>query len=175
MIDGKRWNPANIKKHSASDESDAYKNSLSYKDMSVCKNCHNIYHNKRWVNDGELYKSILKKKEAVNYTICPACLKIKTKFYNGVVELSGDFLFEHKSDILNLINNTVEKADYIDPLEKIENIEENEKEKIIKIYTTSEDLAQRIGRNIERAYKGEVDYSFSERDLLLRVYWKREV
>ena len=37
MFDEKRWNPANIKKHSASDESDAYKNSLSYKDMSVCK------------------------------------------------------------------------------------------------------------------------------------------
>ena len=65
MTDEKRWNPANIKKHSASDESDAYKNNLSYKNMSVCKSCHNIYHNKRWVKDEELYKSALKKKENI--------------------------------------------------------------------------------------------------------------
>ncbi len=175
MDSTKRWNPANIKKHEATDESDAYKNALVYKDMSICNKCHNIYHNKRWVHDNELYNSILKKKEEINYTICPACLKIETKFYNGVVELSGNFLFEHKSDILNLIRNTVERADYIDPLEKIENIEEDDKKKIITIYTTSEDLAQRIGRNVEKAYNGDIDYSFSERDLLLRVYWKRDL
>jgi hypothetical protein len=175
MDNTKRWNPANIKKHEATDESDAYKNALVYKDMSICKKCHNIYHNKRWVHDNELYNSILKKKEEINYTICPACLKIETKFYNGVVELSGNFLFEHKSDILNLVRNTVERADYIDPLEKIENIEEDDKKKIVTIYTTSEDLAQRIGRNVEKAYNGDIDYSFSERDLLLRVYWKRDL
>lgn len=175
MDNTKKWNPANIKKHEVDDQSDAYKNALAYKDMSICKKCHNIYHNKRWVNDKELYGSILKKKEDANYTICPACLKIETKFYNGVVELSGNFLFEHKADILNLVKNTVERADYVDPLEKIENIEEDAEKKVIIIYTTSEDLAQRIGRNVEKAYKGDIDYSFSERDLLLRVYWKREL
>lgn len=175
MDNAKRWNPANIKKHETGGGSDPYKNALAYKDMSVCKKCHSIYHNKRWVTDNELYNSILKKKEGINYTICPACLKIETKYYNGVVELSGSFLSEHKSDILNLVKNTVERADYIDPLEKIENIEEDDEKNIVRIYTTSEDLAQRIGRNIERAYKGDIEYSFSERDLLLRVYWKREL
>jgi hypothetical protein len=171
----KKWDAtkAKVKKQQADDLMDSYLNAIEYKDMSVCSKCRSIYHDKRWAEDKELYNLLMKDPEKVIFTVCPACRKIETKYMEGVVELKGDFLFEHKDEIISLIKNTVEKADYIDPLEKIENINIDEKNKTIEIITTDDKLAQRIGKNIEKAYKGNVEYHFSKEDRLTRVYWKR--
>ncbi len=171
----KKWNTtkAKVKKQQADDLRDPYLSAIEYKDMSVCSKCRSIYHDKRWVEDKELYDSLMKDPKKVVFTVCPACKKIETEYMEGVVQLKGDFLFEHKDEIISLIKNTVERADYINPLEKIENINIDEKNKTIEIITTDDKLAQRIGRNIEKAYKGKVEYSFSKEDRLTRVYWKR--
>lgn len=171
----KKWDTtkAKVKKQQADDLKDPYLNAIEYKDMSVCSKCRSIYHNKRWVEDKELYSLLMKDLEKVVFTVCPACRKIETKYMEGVVELKGNFLFEHKDEIITLIRNTIEKADYIDPLEKIENINIDEKHKTIEIITTDDKLAQRIGKNIEKAYKGSVKYSFSKEDRMTRVYWTR--
>ena len=70
-------------------------------DMDICKQCHAIYHNKRWYLDEELYAKNIDLPSAVLVT-CPACQKIKDKFPGGIVTLTGEFLQEHKNDIINL-------------------------------------------------------------------------
>ncbi len=99
--------------------------------------------------------------------------KNRDEIYGGEVELKGDFLFNHKDEIMSLIKNTEEKANYINPLEKIEKINIDEENKTIEIITADDKLAQRIGKNIEKAYKGSIKYSFSKEDRMTRVYWKR--
>lgn len=41
------------------------------------------------------------------------------------------------------------------------------------MFTTHTKLAQRMGREMERAYHGEVHYHWSHQDKLVRVYWER--
>lgn len=139
-------------------------------EMAVCKKCRAVYHNKRWYLDDELYKKTSKLKE-VNKVLCPACLKIKDKFPGGIVRLKGLFLKEHREEIMNLIRNAEERAREINPLERIIGI--NEIKDGMEVTTTNERLAQRIGKSLQRAYQGEVEYKWTHDDKLVRVEWKR--
>lgn len=139
-------------------------------DMALCKQCHAIYHNKRWYLDEGLYAKNIDLPSTVSVT-CPACQKIKDNFPGGIVTLTGDFLQEHKKDILNLIKNEEERARGFNPLERIIKISSGSKK--MEISTTNEKLAQRIGRKIKKAFSGEVEYKWSQDTKLLRVSWSR--
>jgi hypothetical protein len=41
------------------------------------------------------------------------------------------------------------------------------------VETTTEKLAQHLGRAVYRAYKGELDFRWSEMNKFVRVYWSR--
>jgi hypothetical protein len=43
----------------------------------------------------------------------------------------------------------------------------------VEVLTTDEKLAQRIGREIRKAYQGAVSYRWSEDANLVRVNWSR--
>ena len=70
--------------------------------------------------------------------------------------LKGDFLKQHKQEILNLIHNEDARSKKYNPLKRIMKI--NEKGGEIEILTTSAKLAQRIGSILFKAYSGEVEY-----------------
>jgi NMD protein affecting ribosome stability and mRNA decay len=139
-------------------------------DMAECKHCQSIYHNKRWYRK-EGFDTHKMSLSSTRMVICPACQKIKDNFPGGIVTLTGDFLQEHKKDILNLIRNEEERARDVNPLERI--IKINNDSKKTEISTTNEKLAQRIGRKIKKAFSGEVEYKWSQGTKLLRVVWSR--
>jgi len=158
------------KRKSMDTAGDPYLIKMANSEMALCKRCHAIYYNKRWYLDEELYqkKSLLKETEKI---LCPACRKIKDKFPGGVVTLSGDFLHEHKEEIMNLIKNEEERAKGFNPLERI--MEVTKIKRGMEITTTNEKLAQRIARSLERAYQGSVEYKWSSGTKLLRAEWER--
>jgi hypothetical protein len=41
------------------------------------------------------------------------------------------------------------------------------------VETTTEKLAQHLGRTIYKAYKGDLNFRWSEMDKFVRVYWSR--
>jgi hypothetical protein len=41
------------------------------------------------------------------------------------------------------------------------------------VETTTEKLAQHLGRAIHKAYKGDLNFHWGEVDRLVRVYWSR--
>ena len=139
-------------------------------DMAICKQCHAIYHNKRWYMDEELDAKKLDLPSTVLVT-CPACQKIKDKFPGGIVTLTGEFLQKHKDEIINLIKNEEERARGFNPLERIIKILNDPKK--IEVSTTNERLAQRIGKKVKKAFSGEVAYKWSQGTKLLRVTWSR--
>ncbi|MCL4321732.1 MAG: hypothetical protein M1273_03810 [Deltaproteobacteria bacterium] len=67
----KKWNTtkAKVKKQQADDLRDPYLSAIEYKDMSVCSKCRSIYHDKRWVEDKELYDSLMKDPKKVVFTL----------------------------------------------------------------------------------------------------------
>ncbi|MBI5057343.1 MAG: ATPase [Nitrospirae bacterium] len=142
---------------------------VSY-EAAVCKRCHAIYQNKRWCFNDELFEKMNEWK-SLNKVLCPACQKIKDKFPGGIVTLKGEFLREHKNEILNLIRNEEHKAMGFNPLERI--MAMNDIKEGMELTTTNEKLAQRIGKSVQKAYQGRVGYKWSQDTKLLRVEWER--
>ena len=160
--------PVHIRRN-LNDFSDSYIPDGGRAEICICKQCGAIYRHRRWVLDAELTKEERKSAQEV---VCPACQKIHDGLPNGVVTLEGKFLKKHREEILNLIHNEEEKAKGFNPLERIMNIAE--RRGTMEITTTSEKLAQRIGRVVHKAYSGEIDYRWSEDVKLARVYWRRD-
>jgi NMD protein affecting ribosome stability and mRNA decay len=138
--------------------------------VAICKDCTAVYHNKKWFLDAKLYEKKKTLKD-INWVICPACKKIKENVPFGIVTLKGDFLKQHKQEILNLIHNEDTRTKNYNPLNRIMKI--NEKGDEIEISTTSAKLAQRIGSVLFKAHHGEVKYKKRGDAKFMRVEWKR--
>ncbi len=90
----------------------------------------------------------------------------------GYVTLSGSFLGTHRDEIVNLVRNEEKKETEEHPLKRIMDMKETDEGLLVT--TTDSHLARSIGEAIARAYGGEVDYQYTEDDML-RVMWKRDV
>jgi NMD protein affecting ribosome stability and mRNA decay len=138
------------------------------KEGDVCGRCGVVYRHKRWSMD---YPPLMTKGREVRKVICPACRKIRDHFSGGIITLRGDFLKTHKDQILQLIRNEETRAMGINPLERVISIKD--KKSYVEIHTTNERFAQRVGREIKRAYKGRVAYHWSGDNKSIRVEWHR--
>jgi len=139
-------------------------------DTGICPDCHAISRKKRWYVDEEEYLVLARSGAALRR--CPACRKIADGMPSGVVNLRGGFLRTHREEILKIARNEERRARGINPLERI--MEIREAGDGVELLTTDEKLAQRIGREIRKAYQGSVSYKWSEDANLLRVIWGRD-
>jgi hypothetical protein len=138
---------------------------------AVCKVCHAVYEKKRWrFDDAASAKlSALKQTKAVT---CPACAKTHDRYAEGILTLRWPGLSEHRRDVLGLLRKEAARAKAMNPLVRIMKIEDEGAE--LRVFTTNTALAQRMGREMERAYHGKTHYHWSHRDKLVRVCWERE-
>ena len=158
-----------IQKKAIDTEQDPYLRQIIHEGLAVCKICGAVYNDKHWTLKEDFHVD-LADKEPVEIT-CPACRKIHDNFAEGYVILQGDFLFEHKEEILNLIKNKEARSMRINPLHRI--IETKERGGRIELTTTTEKLAQMIGRVLKKTYGGTVEYKWSADVKLARVIWSR--
>ena len=163
--------PQTLSKRKSMDSSaDPYLMSAGINGMAVCKECHAIFIRKRWTLDEDLYKKKIDEK-GTSKVLCPACRKVKDKFPGGIVTLKGEFLSDHKNEILHLIRKEEQRARGFNPLERIMSI--HDMKSGIEITTTNEKLAQRIGKRLQKTYQGRVHYKWSDDTKLLRAVWER--
>jgi len=139
-------------------------------DVGICPGCHAISRKKRWYLDEAEYVSLMRTGAVLRR--CPACRKIADGFASGVVTLRGKFLQTHRDEILSIVRNEERRARETNPLERIMEIRDGGES--VEILTTDEKLAQRIGREIRKAYHGTASYKWSEDANLVRVNWSRE-
>jgi len=143
---------------------DPYFTKAKFHDPSVCEKCGVVFH------DG-IFQWMDKIPAGASKIVCPACRRIEDKYEGGVVHLKGEFLQNHKDEIMNLIKNTADEEMAYRPLERIISIEEKDGEIIIK--TTYEHIARRIGEAVHRAYKGDLKIQYPEGQKYARVFWER--
>lgn len=162
--------PSRIRRN-VEDYNDPYISDESLPENSVCKQCGAVYAADRWYLKGELPED-----KAFHHVagkvICPACRKQRDRMPGGVLTLTGAFIKDHIQEILNLIRNESKKAQSVNPLERVMDMQSEESQMVIT--TTNEKLAQRIGRAIHKAYSGEIEYQFGGDTKLARVNWHRE-
>lgn len=149
---------------------DPYLSKRGLKEPVKCNMCQSIYRHKRWyLKDDPIALEF--RDQSMNLTVCPACRKAREHFPEGIITLRGEFLISHKDEILHLIHNEETRAKGVNPLERI--ISVKELENAIEIQTTSERFAERVGKEIKRAFKGEVAYHWTHGDKWIRVEWRR--
>jgi NMD protein affecting ribosome stability and mRNA decay len=140
-------------------------------EASLCTTCQAIYQNKRWFFDEKLAKKLAGTSK-VKEVMCPTCRKIKDHYPEGILTLSGEFLKERKDEIVTLLKNEVERVAGRNVADRIISMTEEAKDRLV-VETTTEKLAQHLGRAVYRAYKGELDFRWSEMNKFVRVYWSR--
>ncbi len=138
----------------------------------ICAECEAVYAKGRWKFDKDFLTADPFNKIEPTETICPACRQIKTGEPAGFVYLKGKFLKEHKEEIENLLRNEAEKTAESNPLARI--IDFKNTKTLMTVTTTTEHLAQHLGRSLKKAYDGDVRYDFSHENKLARVYWQRD-
>jgi hypothetical protein len=151
-------------------DGDGYTPNGHYPDNTVCSRCGAVYQNQHWTLD-EKRRDMLLAAGTPNEVVCPGCKKIAERNPQGIVTLRGDYWPTHREEILNLIKNEEIRGIQTNPLERIMDI--REEDGCLVIETTNEKLAQRIGRHVDRAHSGSLEFKWSGGNHLVRVEWER--
>lgn len=154
------------------DHEAGHKSNKHAREPTVCEKCGALYRKGHWtLNKSALTKGSFEKFEP-SITTCPACLQMATGEPAGFVYIEGGFFSKHEDEIENLLKNEDEKAAHVNPLARVMELKRTKNRLVVT--TTTERLAQRIGRSLSRAFGGAVRYDFSHENKLARVYWQRE-
>ena len=140
-------------------------------EAAVCKVCQALYQGKRWFYDEKLFKRLAgspKLKEVV----CPACRKIEDRYPEGILTLSGEFLTQHRDEIVRLLEKEAARVSKRNVMDRVIQMTAAAKDKLV-VETTTEKLAQHLGRAVSRAYKGDLSFRWAEMNKFVRVYWSR--
>jgi len=144
-------------------EHDPYHSKLKLKEPTLCPECGAVYHKGRW--------SWTEAPAGAHEQLCPACQRIHDKVPAAFLKVSGPFYAEHRSEILHLVENYEAKERKEHPLKRIMTSEEHDGE--LELTFTDAHLARGIGDALHHAYQGDLDYQYTEGDIMLRVKWKR--
>ena len=142
---------------------DSYKPRHKPLSPRVCPGCKALFQDGRW-HWAEAPAS------AVHQT-CPACQRIHDDFPAGYVTLKGEFLADHRDEVLHLVHNHEAREKGEHPLQRI--MKTVDTEEGIVITTTDVHLARGIGDALHHAYHGTLDYHYNPEQTLLRVLWQR--
>jgi NMD protein affecting ribosome stability and mRNA decay len=130
---------------------------------TVCPSCKAVFMEGRWTWQRP-------PPEAAE-TNCPACQRIQDEFPAGYVTIKGEFLKEHRDEIIALINSKEDREKAEHPLQRIMAIEDVREG--LQVSTTDSHLARGIGEALHDAYKGDLKLRYSRDENLLRAIWKR--
>jgi len=147
----------------------------SYKhptEPAVCRECHAIYSQEHWMLGELVSKRDGLKYDELRETLCPACWQIKNGEPSGFLFVDGHFFTEHKDEMERHLRNENREMAEINPLARI--MELKRANDHLEVTTTTEHLAQKLGKSLNRAFGGDVRYDFSHENKLARVYWHRD-
>jgi hypothetical protein len=142
---------------------DPYKERYKPPEPAVCPSCGVVFEHGRWH-----WKP---RPASAQDHLCPACRRVKEQYPAGYVSLEGDFLREHRDELLHLVRNEEKRAKDEHPLERIIDIRQDGDKTVVT--TTELHLARRIGDALHHAYQGNLEIKYSTDEYLVRVYWSR--
>lgn len=165
----KRYNTAYKKRVDV--ERDMYLPRWSPQGLLYCRGCGAVYYRRRWIlTPPDEIRDRVEFGPDVRSIFCPACRKIRDRYPSGELRLIGVSPQERK-ELFRLLRNEEERAREKNPLERIMRVQTNGSTWTVE--TTTEKLAQRLGRCLEKARGGKVNYSWSHNNKFVRVFWQK--
>jgi NMD protein affecting ribosome stability and mRNA decay len=136
----------------------------------VCRTCSAVERDGHWADDPAGAKA-LRADGGAQLVTCPGCDRIARRRVDGVVVLTSPMLDQHRDEALNLIRNVAERRHKSDVAARIVDIEEAPGR--LTVTTTCRHLAERIGKEFEKAHSGSLDIRWPKGEEFVRVSWKR--
>lgn len=149
------------------------------KEFMICPECEAVYYDKAWHDslEGDMkhHKKNWEEMPLSFRKLCPACKMKKDKVYEGETIVKLKTKNEKlKTEILNNIKNTEKDAREWDIMDRI--LWQEEKEDGLHIYTSDNQLAVRIGKNLDKAFKGgKLEIKYSHKEDVARVVWEAPI
>ena len=137
------------------------------KDPSVCDVCGSIYTAKTWRRNRTLPAKLI---NAAAWTICPGCKQAKSGEYFGRVLVRGSNASSNLEAIRARIANVERRAEFTQPERRI--VSSNWDGATLEVLTTSQKLAHRIARELQKAFGGRARYNWSDQDGALTAVWE---
>jgi len=144
---------------------DPYKTTSKPTQPTICPICYALFKDGRW-QWAESWPINAHKQ------ICQACHRTRDNYPAGVVTITGSFALSHASELLNLIRNHEREENREHPEHRIMRIEQKT-DKIV-IETTDVHLPHAIGEALHDAFKGSLEFRYSEESYFAEVKWNRE-
>ena len=138
----------------------------------VCRVCGAAFVKRHWVAAGTAQALAIARKRSVVLTTCDACRMIAQGAGRGEVRVSGDYFAAHRDEVEHLLRNVTARALLDNPLARIVRWTPRGKQELT-ILTTTESLAQRLGRELKKTFHGAVHYEFSHENKFAHVTWTR--
>ena len=154
------------------DEAGRHRPARAHPEPAVCEECGAVYANRRWSSSGTSGNHRHENWRPAETVVCPACKQKRSGEPRGFVFVDGAFFVSHEEEIRSLLNNEAARAAEDNPLARILQWKLGEGHNLT-VSTTTEHLAQRLGRALGKAFGGSVKYDFSHENKLARVTWQR--
>lgn len=139
---------------------------------SICAGCGAVHANRRWYRGEDAVHARLGASAPLDVIFCPACLQRRSGVAHGYVHVDGEFLAQHRTDIEALLHAEARRAAEDNPTSQVLDWGDDGTGGLL-ITTSTEHLAQRLGRALEKAYQGKTRYGFSHENKLAHVWWHR--
>jgi hypothetical protein len=140
----------------------------------VCAGCGAVYVRKHWSHSLPARTRAAQAGQPIAVRICGACRRRQTGVPHGFVHVDGEFVRTHRPDIVNLLKNEAARAAEDNPLAQIVTWHEQGHRDDVLVTTTTEHLAVRLGRALEKAFDGRVLFGFSHENKSAHVWWHRD-
>ncbi|HSD09816.1 MAG TPA: hypothetical protein VLF14_02460 [Candidatus Binatia bacterium] len=138
------------------------------RDHSICERCGAVYEKRTWRKGRRLAAALA---IGPTWTVCPACRQKSREEYLGRIRLRGLARGEEEALVRRRISNVERRAGFTQPERRLVSVKAVDGE--LEILTTSQKLAHRVGREIEKLLGGRVRYHWDEEDGCLLGTWQR--
>jgi hypothetical protein len=142
-----------------------------YKGVVYCAGCHAIWDNKHWTLDEHRFRA-LAADPAIKAVQCPGCERAARQEFDGEVTLTSPLITRNEEAVLGLIYNTERHFRSHNPIARIASL--TLEGDTIRILTITPFLAERIGKELQKAYDGQLKLSHPQREEFIRVTWIRD-
>lgn len=146
------------------DVADPYMKTPSMPEPAVCIGCGAVFQKGRW-------QWAMRTPKGAARETCQACLRMEDDFPAGVLTLRGAYVQAHLKEILTLARHHEHAEMKNHPLRRIMIVEERRNSVVIK--TTDISLPGRIGRALQRDFKGELKFRYDKDAYFVRADWRR--
>jgi NMD protein affecting ribosome stability and mRNA decay len=139
-------------------------------ESTLCGRCEAVYRRKTWRSSARRAGPALLGQAPTS--LCPACVQIEEGRFRGRVLLRGALVSAEPEAIRRRIAKVAARARFTQPERRVVSVRGNSEG--LEVLTTSEKLAHRIARELEKAFGGRASYVWSHRERSLLAIWRSD-